>query len=178
MSECELAVLHSNLQTDWYLAYSKSRAESVAQDHLQRQDFDTWSPKIKVANKKSPEPAFVFETLFPRYVFFRPRTAHQSIGSVRYTCGVSNIVTFGTEPARIGHKKLCQLSNWVLKQHQTSMTDISGMKPGTLVKITEGPFSNLQGLVKMSNSRRILVLLEIMGSDQTISFPYSAVHAA
>lgn len=170
-------VLQSELQAPWYLVYTKPRSEALVVEHLLRQNYEAWCPTLKVVGKTRQETPFKFETLFPRYVFARPSSAQQSIAPIKSTTGVSKLVAFGHEPARLTHTRLCQIAQWLEQQHQTDVAELAGLQPGTLVHITQGPFTQLQGLVKMAASNRILVLLEIMGKEHTLAFPYSAVTA-
>src|SRR5690606_14476591 len=90
----------------WYVAYTDARQENLAVSHLARQGFDTYLPLYKVTKKRSSggvaqRQGSIYEPMFPRYLFFRPATYRQSIGSVRSTRGVHSIVRFGTSFALV-----------------------------------------------------------------------------
>ena len=178
MSSNSATVTSGERGTPWYVAYTKPRAEALALDHLQRQGYDTWYPRLKVISRKAvPGAPVTDEALFPRYVFVRPSSPQQSIAPIKSTQGVTKLVTFGFEPARLSHAKLCQIADWVEQQRQASPAELAGLVPGTPVRITQSPFAELQGLVRMTGPDRVLVLLNLMGQDQTLSLPYFAVAA-
>ncbi|UUZ76152.1 hypothetical protein LP414_33100 [Polaromonas sp. P1(28)-13] len=70
---------------DWYVAYTQPKREQVAVANLEQQGFEAYLPQYKTF-KKSPAGLLVaFEPMFPRYVFFRPGNAGQSISGARST---------------------------------------------------------------------------------------------
>lgn len=111
-----------------------------------------------------------FEVMFPRYLFTRPVTDAKSIAPIKSTVGVGNLVCFGHEPARLPHSTIVELARWVDQQHRSNDTDLNPIKNGASVRISHGPFADHQGLVKLTGSKRVLVLLEIMGKQHALAF--------
>lgn len=177
-------VLDAEQDSDWFLAYSKPRLEEVALDNLLKQGFEAWCPTIKKVPAKRRSAAvatgelFGQEVLFPRYVFFRPAHAQQSISTVRSTIGVTSLVRFGIEFARLSHPKLCQIAHWVDQQQGLGAADIMGLKPGSAVKVTAGPLKGLDALVRMTAADRVIVLLQLIGKDHEVAIPYTDLAAA
>lgn len=175
-------VLDAEQQTDWYLAYTKPRSEDLGLDNLHKQGFEAWLPKIKkVAGKrrsKADDALFTLEALFPRYLFFRPAHEQQSISVVRSTLGITKIVSFGHELARLPHARLFQIACWVEQQQGHSAAQVMGVNPGDSVRITAGPFAGLDALVKMTAQDRVIVLLNLLGKDHELPLPYTVVAAA
>jgi transcriptional antiterminator RfaH len=172
-------VLDSPQQTDWFLAYSKPRLEDVALDNLLKQGYEAWCPSIKKvpARRRKADAAQLFgqEVLFPRYVFFRPAHAEQSIGPVRSTQGVTSLVRFGVEFARLSHEKLVQIAHWVNAQQGLGAAELMGLKPGSAVKVTDGPLKGLDALVRMTAADRVVVLLQLLGKDHEVALPYAQI---
>ena len=175
-------VLDASAQSDWFLAYSKPRLEELALENLLRQSYEAWCPTIKkvpARRRKSDEAAlFGQEVLFPRYVFFRPAHAEQSIGPVRSTQGVVSMVRFGVEFARLSHEKLVQIAHRVEQQQDLGAAELMGLKPGTAVKVSAGPLKGLDALVRMTAADRVVVLLQLLGKDHEVAIPYQAVACA
>ena len=178
-SKTQHPVLDAAQDTDWYLAYSKPRLEDVALDNLRKQGFEAWCPSIKkVAGKRRSQAAAALydqEVLFPRYIFFRPAHAQQSITAVRSTIGVNNLVRFGIEFARLPHDKLVQIAHWVDQQQGLGAAELMGLKPGSQVKVNAGPLKGLDALVRMTAQDRVIVLLQLLGKDHEIAIPYTDV---
>lgn len=170
-------VLDASHDGDWFLAYSKPRLEEVALQNLLKQGYEAWCPTIKKvpARRRGDASAQLFgqEVLFPRYVFFRPAHAEQSIAPVRSTQGVTSLVRFGVEFARLNHGKLIQIAHWVDQQQGLGAAEIMGLKPGTAVKVTGGPLKGLDALVRMTAADRVIVLLQLIGKDHEVAIPYS-----
>lgn len=111
----------------WYLAYTKPSQERIAAEHLARQGYESYLPLYKKWPKTSSKrtnaapatpktslavspassgftagpPGASFEPMFPRYVFFKPASAAQSLSPARSTRGVSTLVSFGLGPAQV-----------------------------------------------------------------------------
>lgn len=178
-SAAQHPVLDAEQQTDWYLAYTKPRAEDVGLDNLLRQGFEAWCPKIKKIparrRAKADQALFTQEALFPRYVFVRPSHPGQSISSIRSTIGITNLVAFGIEPARLSHDRLVQIAHWVQQQQALGAAEVMGLEPGTPVRITQGPFAGLDALVSMTALDRVIVLLNLLGKAHELPLAYAAV---
>lgn len=165
-------VLDSSSGQPWYVIHSKPRQEQVALDNLLRQGYHAWLPQIKVATvgKRSARKADILalEPMFPRYLFVRPANDEQSIASVRSTLGVSTLVRFGDRPATIDHRTVCDIAHLELAQHQLDYHQITPFQPGVAVQIVSGPLAGLKGLVSMSSSERVFMLLDFLGRQQKI----------
>lgn len=168
-------VLDAVQDCDWFLAYSKPRLEEVALENLLKQGFEAWCPTIKkVAGKRRGQDAqFGQEVLFPRYIFFRPAHAQQSISTVRSTIGVTNLVRFGIGFARLSHARLIQIAQWVGQQQELGAAELMGIKPGSAVKVSAGPLKGLDAMVRMTAADRVIVLLQLLGKDHEVAIPYT-----
>ncbi|MCJ7800673.1 MAG: transcriptional activator RfaH [Polaromonas sp.] len=153
----------------WFLAYTRPRLESVALHNLQRQEFNAYLPLFKRLKKTESGVHAAFEPMFPRYVFFRPSHAHQSIGPVRSTRGVGHIVSFGHVPAIIRPDTLLAIQQLEQERNAADVADLCNLRPGTAVRFANPAFAGLQGLVKSVARQRVSVLLEVMGREQIIT---------
>ena len=147
----------------WYLAYTKPRFGSVAQVNLQQQGFEVYLPLYKKFKKTETGSVSVFEPMFPRYIFFRPSRPGQSIATVRSTKGVNNLVRFGFEPAVLQDHLVHMIRQLEQSRNEVSVQGASPFKAGQSVRLKHNALNNIQGLVQSVGSKRIAVLLEIMG---------------
>lgn len=152
----------------WFLAYTKPRFESVAQVNLQQQSFDVYLPMYKKFKKTETGSISVFEPMFPRYIFFRPSRPSQSIAVVRSTKGINNLVRFGFEPAVLADETVELIRQLEQSRNQINLQDASPFKTGQSVRLKHNALHNMQGLVHSVGSRRIAVLLEIMGRPTVV----------
>jgi transcriptional antiterminator RfaH len=162
----------------WFLVYTRPGLESVALQNLQQQGFEAYLPLYKRLKKTDAGMAAVFEPMFPRYVFFRPSHAAQSIGPARSTRGVARLVSFGYEPATLSPDVLRVIQQIERARSAADAAELSSLRPGHAVRFCNPAFQGLQGLVKAVSSRRVEVLLELMGRQQLISVEHHQLKAA
>lgn len=154
----------------WYVAHTKPRQERVAQEHLLRQGYSVYLPLLKTFKSIRNRQDARFEPLFPRYIFFQPADAQQSIAPVRSTHGITAIVRFGQVPAILLPETLKNIQAFEARQNAASFEEISAIKPGQTVVVTDGPFAGLEGLVSMVSEQRVVVLMHLLGQQQRLKF--------
>lgn len=159
----------------WYLAYTKPRQESVAQDNLERQGFVVYLPLYKKFRKTPEGPVSQFEPMFARYVFFRPGRPEQSISTVRNTKGITTLVRFGFEPAVVGDGLLDRIRQLEQDRSQATLQELSSLKPGQTVRLRHTALGDIQGLIQNVSSKRVAVLLEILGRPAVVQVEHHQV---
>ena len=87
----------------WYLVHTKPRQEKCALDNLQRQGFQCHLPTLPSEKLRQGVLTVTDEPLFPRYLFIRldQGDSAPSWAPIRSTKGVSRLVSFGVEPAKV-----------------------------------------------------------------------------
>ncbi len=155
---------------NWYLIHTKIRQERVALENLERQGFTCFLPLIRVEKLRRGALQVVQEPLFPRYLFIRLGTGleSQSWGPIRYTLGVSRLVTFGETPAKIEDKLIAQL------QFKTDSAEelLRHFEPGEQVVVTDGPFVGVEAIYQMADAEgRVMVLLNILSKQIKMAVP-------
>ena len=161
----------------WYVAYSKPNGERIAEENLLRQGYAVRLPLVRrvVRRKVSLEP------LFPRYLFFKPSSPQQSLSPVRSTVGVTSIVRFGMDLAVLSDD-LCQTIMAFAQAQQEggvgSILAVQGITPGEKVLVNSGPFAGLEGLVSSVAKDRVMVLMSLLGKEQTLGFEPTQISAA
>lgn len=153
----------------WYVVHTKVRQEQTACENLARQGFAVYLPRIKVLRRVRGLQQARLEPLFPRYIFFQPRSAAQSIGPVRSTLGVTNIVRFGQEPAVMRSVVLRDIRDFETRQNEAPDEEVSPFQPGGKVRIAAGPLNGLEGLVSDVSQERVIVLMQLLGEDTRVS---------
>jgi transcriptional antiterminator RfaH len=165
------------MNTDvWYVAYTKPHAEHVAQENLLRQNYRVQMPMVRrvIRRKISLEP------LFPRYLFFQLATPQQAITPVRSTTGVSSIVRFGMELAVLSDDRCRAIMEFAQSQQQGGMDELlntEGIRVGQKILVRSGAFAGLEGLVSDVGKERVLVLMSLLGKEQTLGFKATEIAA-
>ena len=150
------------LTMHWYVIHTKTRQEQRALLNLQQQGYECYLP-VLTAEKLCQRGMYVVEEpLFARYLFIRLDTSlsGKSWGSIRSTKGVSCLVTFGTEPAKIDERliEILRAQKDVLcSQPQRLFTQ------GERVLVTDGPFTGIEAIYQMNDGEnRAMVLIELL----------------
>ena len=163
---------------DWYVAYTQPKREQVAASNLEQQGFSAYLPRYK-KHKVSPDGVLsVFEPMFPRYVFFRPGHAGLSISGARSTRGVSFVLSFGIQPAVLKPAELQRIQACEAEQHQADSGATSPFQAGVQVRLRHCGLHGLEGLVKSVSAKRVTLLLEMLGKQQTVHVEHHQLELA
>uniref|UniRef100_UPI003340AD87 transcription termination/antitermination protein NusG n=1 Tax=Castellaniella defragrans TaxID=75697 RepID=UPI003340AD87 len=176
---------------DWFVVHTKPRGESLAREHLLRQGFEVYLPMFKVFKAPrrrgagraaavpdgapSAQTLTAHEPMFPRYLFLRPSRPTQSLSCVRSTQGVSRLVMFGSQPARIAQPLVDGIRAAEAAREHTGLTQISPYQPGTPVRLQDPALGGLQALVQAVSRDRVTLLLEILGRPQLVSVDFDRI---
>ena len=146
----------------WYLVYTKSRQERCALNNLEQQGYQCYLPTMPSERLQQGALTVLDQPLFPRYLFIRLGLGDtaKSWAPIRSTRGVSRLVKFGVEPAKVDDD-LIEL----LKAKESAANDepVRLFNPGERVRLTGGPFAGIEGVYQLAEGeRRVMVLIELM----------------
>ena len=82
----------------WYLVQARPRQAALAVEHLERQGYCVFHPRLQVEQLRRGRPVVVEQALFPDYLFIRLQAGVDNFGPVRSTRGVAHLVSFGDVP--------------------------------------------------------------------------------
>lgn len=152
----------------WYLLHCKPRQDARALENLERQGFECLSAVRRVERVHGGRKCVLDEPLFPRYVFIRLDQRNHNWSVIRSTRGVHQIVRFNEYPLPVRD----ELINGIRARSGATQLDKPYLKPGERVRITAGPFAQLEA-VFMANegADRVVLLLNILAQEQRLSFP-------
>ena len=146
----------------WYLIYTKPRQERRALINLEQQGYECYLPLLPVEKLRRHVLSVVEEPLFGRYLFIRldVNQSGKSWIPIRSTKGVSHLVTFGAEPAKVDE----QLIQLLREQNDVFCNQPQQLfKSGERLHITEGPFAGIEAVYQMSDGEgRAMVLIELL----------------
>lgn len=159
----------------WYCVHTLPRAESKALEHLQRQGYECFLPRLQRRLLRGGRRQNVLEALFPRYLFLRADAEITSLAPVRSTRGAVGLVRTAGLPATVPDDFIERLRDDADADGLIALPE-RRLLPGERVTITDGPLAGLQGIYTQTQSeQRALVLLEILGGVQTAVLPHSAL---
>lgn len=158
------------IQPHWYLIQCKPREDERALSHLDRQGFECYRPLFeeeRPGRKQTRKAA-----LFPGYLFIRLDRVNDNWLPICSTRGVARIVRFNGYPLPVPDKIIDEIRQRVEGGEMRELR----FKPGEHVLITEGSFSGLEAIfLATDGAERVVLLLNILQSDQKLSFPVESV---
>lgn len=149
----------------WYLIYTKPRQEQQALENLERQGYECYLPVFRKEKLRQNQVALADEPLFPRYLFIRLERGRsaKSWAPIRSTRGVSRLVSFGAEPARIDDDLVSFLKS---AEAAGKRSPIRMFSKDERVKLTAGPFAGMEGVYQMADGeQRAFVLIEFLSKS-------------
>ena len=162
------STLHAQPSTAaWFAVHTKPRQETLAEWGLRREGIETLFPKLRRRKTIRRVRKWVVGPLFPGYILarFDPVVAGRL---VRYTKGVTNIVSFGGRPAVVDEAIIA-----AIREH--AETDVVTVRPsplqaGDIVEIQVGPLRGLQGVFEreMSDRDRVIILLDTLAKGTRV----------
>lgn len=149
----------------WYLVHTKPRQEVRALENLQQQGYECFLPTVPSERLRRGLLNVSDEPLFPRYLFIRlgQDNSARSWAPIRSTKGVSRLVSFGVEPARVDDG----LVELLRAQEVSAQAEpVRLFKSGERVRLTEAPFAGIEGIYQIaSGERRVIVLIELLSKQ-------------
>ena len=150
----------------WYVIHTKPRQEELALLHLQRQGYICYLARLKVEKVRHRKLQLVTEPMFARYLFIQldSGTSAKSWSPIRSTIGVSEMVYFGSKPARVDAALIHEIQS-----REASLPEQVLFKTGDRVQIKQGPFAGFEAIYQLKDAQqRALVLLELLSKKVTL----------
>ena len=146
----------------WFVIHTKPRQEQRALLNLEQQGYECYLPILAIEKLRQGVLSLIQEPLFPRYLFIRLDTSKsgQSWAPIRSTLGVSRLVTFGSDPAKVDADLISTLR---------TQNSFAREKPQRMfnehdhVQIISGPFAGLEAVYQMQDGEsRAMVLIQFL----------------
>lgn len=151
----------------WYLVKTKPLSENRVFTRLTGAGYECIFPRIRKKARRTGRSDV--RPFFPTYLFVR--FALEQLRTIRYTHGVSKIVSFGPEPQEV--------EGGIVEAVRGRMDDEgivtlipkpANWKPGEKIRIGEGPFSGLEAVFveELPDRERVVLLLEAVSSFKVV----------
>lgn len=153
---------------NWYLIQCKPRQEARALENLRNQSFTCYAPTHPVEKIRHGKRVKLDEPLFPGYLFINLCEYTDSWHPIRSTRGVLRLVTFANQAVPVASQ--------IIENIQTRLKTGGTGKPlfarGDLVKVTEGPFRDIEAIFNsIDGEERAVILLALMQRQQELRVP-------
>ena len=157
----------------WFAVYTKPRKETLAEEHLQRQGYEVYSPCLQQLRRYRGRWRKMIAPLFPRYLFVSLMAGRDNFAPIRSTFGVIDLVRFGNVPKAVPQDLI-----EAIRAHEVQGVRVrcQQWQPGDSVKIIAGPFAGLNGLFGVESAEeRVIILLRLLGRDNKVRVARDAV---
>ena len=156
-------------QAAWYLVHCKPRQDERAEEHLLRQGYACYRPRLQRERLVRGRRQSVVESLFPGYLFIQ-LNPDSNWSPLRSTRGVNRLVRFGEYPLQVPSSLIDSL------QERTPSEPQPLLQPGDRVRIVDGSFAELEAIfLSMDGEERVVLLMKLLNREHRLSLPLTSV---
>ena len=151
-----------NSTMHWYVIHTKPKEEQRALRNLEQQGYECYLPLLAVEKLRRGTIRVIEEPLFSRYLFIHLDSSEsgKSWAPIRSTLGVSRLVVFGNEPAKVDEQLI---ENLRAKKESLCQQPQSLFTKDERLIITDGPFTGLEAIYQMHDGEsRAMVLINLL----------------
>ena len=145
----------------WAVATTHPSKEHIALEHLARQGFETYSPRIRGRVRHGRRYVDKLRPLFPGYIFVDVPLRRAEWRPILSTYGIKTIIRFGGEPAMLDDEFI-----ETLKSRESDGAITSPAAPyrvGQHVRMTGGAFDGVVAtILSVNSSERLVVLMDLL----------------
>jgi transcription termination/antitermination protein NusG len=157
----------NNLKSDymadnkkWLAVYTKPRWEQKVTELLTKEQIVTYCPLNHVVRQWSDRRKWIYEPLFPSYVFVNVDTAE--ISRIKSITGIINFVCWLGKPAIIRDEEI-EIIKRFLHEYDNVNLEIAEVNVNDVVRITNGPLMQAEGSILSIGRKRVKVYLPTLG---------------
>jgi transcriptional antiterminator RfaH len=145
----------------WYVIRTHVKQEDRASHNLKVLGVPTFNLKTRECryNQFANVPTYMTKPLFPRYIFAQFKI-NDSYHKIRFTRGVSSVVSFGEGPTTIDEEIVTIIQSYIKEDGFVRINE--EIRPGDKVMVKDGPLKNFAGIFEreMKDTDRVRILLE------------------
>jgi transcriptional antiterminator RfaH len=156
----------------WFALYTKSRSEFKAEEQINAQQIECYLPTIVKYKQWSDRKKRIVEPLIRGYIFIFADEKERIISLEQNA--VVRCLTERGRPAKIPGWQIDNLKNMLRNEADFYITE--GLIPGTKVRIKEGPFEDVIGVIKeIEGGRTIAVTIDLLNRSVIAHLPRESI---
>ena len=168
----ELKNIEEMSEKAWFALYTKSRSEFKAAEQLQAIGIQYYLPVVAKWKKWSDRKKKILEPILKGYIFILANERERKL-SLEPSSVVRCVFDNG-RPAKIPEWQIENLKKMLSKESDFLIQD--GLIPGVKVKIREGPFEGIIGVVHESdNGKTIAVSIDLLRRSVIAHLPKESI---
>ena len=168
----ELKNSSENQEKVWFALYTKSRSEFKAAEQLEAIGVRNYLPVVVRWKKWSDRKKKILEPILKGYIFILADEKERKLSLEQYS--IVRCVFDNGRPAKIPEWQINNLKKMLSKESDFLIQD--GLIPGVKVKIREGPFEGIIGVVHESeNGKTIAVSIDLLRRSVIAHLPKESI---
>jgi transcriptional antiterminator NusG len=169
----------------WYIVNTYSGSEETVkialEERIQKAKFEKFFgsiliPKIQIEKVlKSGKKKIINKTSFPGYLIVQMELNEQSMGCISSTPKVTGFLGDKHSPRAMSQRDVLKILRPPEKEEKFDLA--ASFKKGDAVRVTDGPFTNFDGVVDevRSDKMKLKVLVSIFGRETPVELTYKQV---
>lgn len=151
----------------WAVVKTHPSKERLAEEHLARQHFEIYCPRVVKRIRKSRRHQNVIRPLFPGYMFVRVLPERQHWRPILSTFGVQTLLSFGDRVGLLDDDFITCLKDreveGVIVRSAPVAAPHEQYRPGQRVQVNGGPFDGaVATILSVRESDRLVVLMNLL----------------
>lgn len=161
----------ASLAAPWFACYTCAHAERKVDRLLKGQEVESFVPLVPLRRQWHDRLKVVEWPLFPSYIFARFPLSR--LYNVLGTPGVAFVIMSNGRPAPIADREITNIAAFARALAQGGVLPVSVLfEAGERVRIVDGPFAGVEGVVVENRGRRrLLVGLKTIGLGFEVDMP-------
>lgn len=156
----------------WFALYTKSRSEFKAAEQIGANEVEYYLPTVVKYRQWSDRKKKITEPLIRGYIFVYANEKERILSLEQNA--VVRCLTERGRPARIPDWQIENLKNML--RNEADFYIAEGLVPGAKVKIKEGPFENVIGVVReVDDGRTLAVSIDLLNRSVIAHLPKESI---
>lgn len=148
----------------WYVLYTNPKSEKKVAEQLNKIGIEAYCPLITKIQQWSDRKKKVEVPLFSSYIFVNiEEHKRDTVFAIR---GVVRYLFWLGKPGIVLNEEILEIQKMLLQNPLD--IEVSQLQPGSVLKITEGPFKDQSGIVEEINKKTVRLVLQSIGVVLTI----------
>lgn len=162
-----------NSDKHWHPLYTKPRQEFKAEQQIAAVGLEYYLPTVTRLKQWSDRKKKVTEPLFNGYIFVYGVEKDRLIALQQNA--IVRSLTFNGKPAYVQDWEIENLKKMLAENREVTIQNT--LKAGTKVRVTEGPFKDVEGIVSYTpnNERELAVVIDLLKRSVVVYLPPECV---
>ncbi len=150
----------------WFALYVQPRKEKVVEKELLKNNYEVYLPLKKSLRQWKDRKKMVEMPLIPSYVFTRIKECE--MWNIITMSGCIKFIWFNGKPCPIPDDQINSMKLLLEKNAEVELENDIRPNKGDRVKIVEGPFAGLVGVIKRGKNNNFAVRVDSLRVDLSI----------